>query len=579
MGALKDISGAIKDISSIINPAEIGNAIRDARSTSLSRKGAEGTLQFPNLVSRANDIDVAIMINKALERQYAVFTQITISMNPYLDLSKDGDVNSYLRRFHQNNKKGFLNTIGDLTLEDNASVLMNDDESLEALFIVAEGSSSKAIKDNKDNLYCTMDYINENCLNDLYTPKDPKVNFKNPNLTNFFNNRLFDEAEIVTEAKGKGKGKGKQVNYKNDYDLKLKQFNHKKSVDSANALFNKEKFIHQKNQDALNYNLKDLQFQQKQAQDDYNNEFKERQFQDQKDQNKIVNDLNERKFKHQKDQNKIVNDLNERKFKHQQDQDTKTNDYREQQRMDQIDRYGAEVELRKREMNINNMGNTSVKMSDSDCKKANELVPTTLAVTLNVKDEGNFGGSINFVLGIKTVMHPITSDEMIRNLVLACKNSSNFFKFIKWTTGEIKFVKDLLLNITDIRTDVLNTMSKKESGWFTALKKRRLTSGFKRMITRKGLLPNASVTVTMDEVQIIRSQYGYDLTDPKLVIKIMQEYFLLSFVIVDSSQELAMFLFDGENHFQTMSFTGLERENNNKNDFKEIYKLINSGRI
>ena len=541
MGVLKDISGAIKDISSIINPAEIGNAIRDARSTSLSRKGAEGTLQFPNLVSRANDIDVAIMINKALERQYAVFTQITISMNPYLDLSKDGDVNSYLRRFHQNSKKGFLNTIGDLTLEDNASVLMNDDESLEALFIVAEGSSSKAIKDNKDNLYCTMDYINENCLNDLYTPKDPKVNFKNPNLTNFFNNRLFDEAEIVTEAKSKNKKNNKQ--YKNDYDLKLKQFNHKKSIDSANTLFNKEKFIHQKNQDALNYNLKDLQFQQKQAQDDYNNEFKERQFQ------------------------------------HQQDQDAINNEFREQQRQDQITRDIDNMELRQREMNVNNMGNTSVKMSDSDCKKANELVPTTLAVTLNVKDEGNFGGSINFVLGIKTVMHPITSDEMIRNLVLACKNSSSFFKFIKWTTGEIKFVKDLLLNITDIRTDVLNTMSKKESGWFTALKKRRLTSGFKRMVTRKGLLPNASVTVTMDEVQIIRSQYGYDLTDPKLVIKIMQEYFLLSFVIVDSSQELAMFLFDGENHFQTMSFTGLERENNNKNDFKEIYKMINSGRI
>lgn len=554
MGVLKDISGAIKDISSIINPAEIGNAIRDVRSTSLSRKGAEGTLQFPNLVSRANDIDVAIMINKALERQYAVFTQITISMNPYLDLSKDGDVNSYLRRFHQNSKKGFLNTIGDLTLEDNASVLMNDDESLEALFIVAEGSSSKVIKDNNDNLYCTMDYINENCLNDLYTPKDPKVNFKNPNLTNFFNNRLFDEAEIVTEAKGKSKKNKKPVDItiprnfnelykKKDFDLKVDQYNHKLYMDNTNSDFNERKFNYQQDKD------------------------------------KAANDFNERKFGYQQDQNKVVNDLNERKFKHQQDQDAITNQFREQQRQDQITRDVDNIELRQREMNINNMGNTSVKMSDSDCKKANELVPTTLAVTLNVKDEGNFGGSINFVLGIKTVMHPITSDEMIRNLVLACKNSSSFFKFIKWTTGEIKFVKDLLLNITDIRTDVLNTMSKKESGWFTALKKRRLTSGFKRMVTRKGLLPNASVTVTMDEVQIIRSQYGYDLTDPKLVIKIMQEYFLLSFVIVDSSQELAMFLFDGENHFQTMSFTGLERENNNKNDFKEIYKMINSGRI
>ena len=61
--------------------------------------------------------------------------------------------------------------------------------------------------------------------------------------------------------------------------------------------------------------------------------------------------------------------------------------------------------------------------------------------------------------------------------------------------------------------------------------------------------------------------------------KIMDEYFLLAFVIVDVSQELAYFMFDGQNEPQTMSFSGLERENNSKNDFKEIYKLINSGRL
>ena len=122
-------------------------------------------------------------------------------------------------------------------------------------------------------------------------------------------------------------------------------------------------------------------------------------------------------------------------------------------------------------------------------------------------------------------------------------------------------------------------MSNKESGWWTALKRRRQISDLKRRFGQ-GLMPNAAITLSMDEVQLIRSNYGYDLTDPKLVTKIMSDYFLLSFVIVDPSQELAMFLFDGENHFQTMSFAGLERENNNsKNDFKEIYKLINSGRL
>jgi hypothetical protein len=38
-------------------------------------------------------------------------------------------------------------------------------------------------------------------------------------------------------------------------------------------------------------------------------------------------------------------------------------------------------------------------------------------------------------------------------------------------------------------------------------------------------------------------------------------------------------MFDGEKEFNAMSFKGLDRENNNKNDFKDIYKMINSGRL
>ncbi len=67
--------------------------------------------------------------------------------------------------------------------------------------------------------------------------------------------------------------------------------------------------------------------------------------------------------------------------------------------------------------------------------------------------------------------------------------------------------------------------------------------------------------------------------DRKIVDKIMKEYFLLSFVIVDSSLEIVHFMFDGQVDFQSVSFNGLERENNNKNDFKEVMKLVNSNRI
>lgn len=555
MGLLNDVSNTIKELREVAASDEVRSII-GSRKNSLSRKGTEGTLQFPNICSMALSIDHAIMINKALERQYAVFTQITLSLNPYLDLSKDKDVSSYLKRLHQNHKKGFLNTLGDLSLENNMSIMCDDDENIEAKFIVSEGTSVVALKDQMDNLYHTMDYINESCLNELYTPKTPLVNFKNPNLNTFFNNRICLEAPtFVTEA---------DYDFDGDYDDEL-------DFDELNYNLNK-----QKARDAYAHNVNTERETERHNRE---SEAQSRRSHASTVANNILNrKLKTDQFKYQQKQDEINNKLNADKFAEQIRKNKADAEQKEKEFLYKQKRDLEQDKMRQREFNISNMGNTSVRMTDSECKKANELVPTTLAVSLNVKEHGNFGGTVNFVIGIKTILHPVTSDEMIRNLVLGCKNSSKFFKFLKWTTGEIKFFKDFLLNVTDIRTDVLNTMSNKESGWWTALKRRRQISDLKRRFGQ-GLMPNAAITLSMDEVQLIRSNYGYDLTDPKLVTKIMSDYFLLSFIIVDPSQELAMFLFDGETHFQTMSFAGLERENNNKNDFKEIYKLINSGRL
>ena len=77
----------------------------------------------------------------------------------------------------------------------------------------------------------------------------------------------------------------------------------------------------------------------------------------------------------------------------------------------------------------------------------------------------------------------------------------------------------------------------------------------------------------------LKEAYGVDLMNPTAIKKLMKTFFLLGFVIVDDSQELCHFIFDGDNNYQVVSFSGLEKENNSKNDFKEIYKLINSGRL
>lgn len=274
-------------------------------------------------------------------------------------------------------------------------------------------------------------------------------------------------------------------------------------------------------------------------------------------------------FDETKNQNNVMNKLNVRK----QDFSEMDADRKYKQSLSQ---HNDKMQFEREKFASMNRG---VKLSDNDVKKSNELVPTMLNVSLNVKEDGNFGGVVNFVLGVKAVLHPINNDEMVNNLVAGCKNSNKFFNFIRWTSGETTFFKDFLLNINEIKDDVYNR-SAGASHWWTTLKRRKSWAKMKHTFPiGKRVLPNTSIVVSMEEVEYIKSTYGFDFMDTKMVDKIMKEYFLLSFVVVDSSLEIVHFMFDGQVDYQSVSFNGLERENNNKNDFKEVMKLVNSNRI
>lgn len=175
-------------------------------------------------------------------------------------------------------------------------------------------------------------------------------------------------------------------------------------------------------------------------------------------------------------------------------------------------------------------------------------------------------------------MHPVNSDEMVNNLLDGYKDGNKFFNFLRWTSGEISFLKDLVFNIDGIKEDVIKKHSK-GSHWWTTLKKNKTLARIKNLHGNNRILPNATIVCSMEEVMEIKDTYNVDLMDPRHMKRIMDRYFLLGFVIVDESQELCYFIFDGERDYQALSFKGLERDNNNKNDFKDIYKMINSGRL
>lgn len=454
MGIISEISSAIKDAKGLMGEVKKINDFKV--NDSLARRSSQATLQFPVLISNSINIDTAQSVSKALEKKYANFVQIVISMNPYLDLKKDKNIVGYLNNIHQN-----APTVSNL-LKENAMELLTD-ENIGIFLSLNEGCSGEILHSNKKQMYSITESLNRYKVNDLYKPKSITMGEAEAKARYF-----LKENSVVMES---DKSDDNKTDVKTSSNVSTIDHNKVKSLGDET--------------------LKSVKFSQWEA--------------------------------------------------------------------DQRSKAGA-------------------KMSDNDVKKANELVPTTLTVTVNPIQGDNFGGSLNFVLGVKGIMHLIPSNEMISNLLSGLKSGNKFFNFIRWTTGEITFVKDLLLNIDQLKDDAVKKYTG-GSAWWTTLKRRKTLAKAKNLMSRTKLLPNATIVCSIEEVIEMKEVYGFDLMNLRHSTKLMNDYFLLGFVVVDSSQELVHFLFDGEDSFETLSFKGLEKENNSKNDFKEIYKMISSGRL
>lgn len=215
-------------------------------------------------------------------------------------------------------------------------------------------------------------------------------------------------------------------------------------------------------------------------------------------------------------------------------------------------------------------------LRDNDVRKANELVPTTMHVrTILVNNEGENQGMLDFVVGIKATMHPVSSDEIVTNLLRGLRGDNKFFNFIRWTSGEISFLKDFLFNIKDIKDDVLDRSAGSSPYWIALKRRRKLAKITNNFLSSNQLMPNTSIVISQEEADFIRTQYGFDLSNPSVIDKLMRHYFLLAFVIVDSSAQISHFMFDGQTSYQSVSFSGLEKENSSKSDIRDVMKIIN----
>ena len=213
---------------------------------------------------------------------------------------------------------------------------------------------------------------------------------------------------------------------------------------------------------------------------------------------------------------------------------------------------------------------------NTDVKKSNDMQPFPLQIRLMaVNDKKEFIQYMDFVIGVKAVLHLLKSDEIVTNISYVFQNKSFMFKLLKWTTGEISLFKDLLFNIDEIKFDV-NNRTKGHSPWFSTLKRlkeKKVTVG---TFGVHKLVPNSTLVVSSYEVDLIKKNTGLDLRDVSSVKKIMEKLFLIAFVIVDDGTETVDIIYDYASSYDTYALETLEREismSSNKLG-KEIGRMI-----
>lgn len=553
--------GNFKDVIDVLRDPDTKKLLHldKKRYSSISKQASEGILQFPVIVSDTLDPETLQMVAKALERNFASFITVCISMNPTLTSSED--VTKYLSQFHRNtnmktNKFDFLNNIGayiesyEHVIDDVGNVISTN------VYMNTEGTAKIMEMLTFDNNGGFLQGLNEGILNNIVVleGKSGKDRYRD-------------------HRGGKGKDKHEQSLASRYSDIGMMQDaidQYEKSKSSKSSKVNGSNGTFTSTGEDIDKKTK---------KDSKKEENKNKNYWNNKVLSKSIH-IDEHKGGHT-DKNIDIhkggfNDTVTHKGTVV-NKETKAMDKSYIEGQKEIDRHKHMLDKDK-EAHKHAFDDLNSKMlTDNDARKANELVPTMLHIRLRcINNEGSYAGNIDFMLGIKAHMHLVKHQEMMTHLMYGLTNRGKFFNFLRWTSGEISFFKDFLFNIKETKRDVANRSAGADDFWLTAKRYKKLSQMNDKLPGTNRLLPNSTIVVSRDEADYIKTNYGHDLLNSAVANKLIDEYYLLGFVVVDASTQIIHFLFEGRRDYEAITFSGLERENSDDSrKFKEMLKAIN----
>ena len=212
---------------------------------------------------------------------------------------------------------------------------------------------------------------------------------------------------------------------------------------------------------------------------------------------------------------------------------------------------------------------------DTDIKKANELIPTSMVVNF-VTLAGDNPIYSSAVVGVKAKLYPADSMEIVDRIISKHTDNHALNKFVRATTREISFFKDFLFAIDKAKFDAKSSADKSPTGkMWRVLERRSKKSKVRRMLGSKNdASAITALVISQQDAEEIKKRANINIDNAAVARKIMESYNLIAFVIVDEVNEYARFLFDsGDDNFETLSFSSLERESSDST-YKKVVNLM-----
>lgn len=235
---------------------------------------------------------------------------------------------------------------------------------------------------------------------------------------------------------------------------------------------------------------------------------------------------------------------------------------------------------------VNDSVNSPVILKDGDIKKMNAMLPYTIEATFRLRTKSGIDRDIKYIIGIKTVMHLIRTQDLADDLRELVTGRIKSLQKVRYKTGEISF-KDYLFNTKQLKADAAKNINYNKR-WINTLKRlsdydQHYGSFLKGPV--QGLakgdvpVPNGTLILTQPDVTTLTNQTGIDLSQVSNAKRLAKNLFLIAVCIVDSSAGTMRVLFtDSDNDWDVQSLASIDAEvskTDNSQLMRELNHIVN----